>query len=133
VTDSPICRKRRNIGVVTLDGGVAMASTTATTARCIHCAQELPEAARYCVWCGEDVAAPVNRLAIVALVAGATWVFWVGSLVALVCGPIALRQARRRGQHGAGMAQAAIALGCVGAATFLFVALMLLSLAGSDY
>jgi hypothetical protein len=103
------------------------------TARCIHCAHELPTAAHYCVGCGAEVTAPVNRLAIVALVGGVVWALWIGSLIALVCGPIALRQTRRRGQRGVGMAQAAIALGCIGALTFLAVALMVLSLAGSDY
>ena len=60
-----------------------------------------------------------NGLAIASMVLGIGWVWWIGSILALVFGFVARKQIRERGQRGDGMAIAGIVLGCVGAATLL--------------
>ena len=57
-----------------------------------------------------------NTLAVAAMVLGVLWIWWVGSILALVFGYIALRQIRASNQSGRGMAIAGIVLGWVGAA-----------------
>lgn len=69
---------------------------------------------------GYPVAAKTNALAIVSLVTGILWVFWLGSIAALVCGVLALTQIKARGEAGRGLAIAGIVLGCVGMVTLLF-------------
>jgi hypothetical protein len=64
-------------------------------------------------------AAKTNVLAIVSLVAGILWVFWLGSIVAIICGVIALAQTRARRENGRGIAIAGIILGAVGIVTLL--------------
>ena len=57
-----------------------------------------------------------NGLAVAAMVLGILWIWWVGSILALVFGYIALRQIRASNQSGRGMAVAGIVLGWVGLA-----------------
>ena len=54
-----------------------------------------------------------NGMAIAALVLGLTWVLWVGSILAVVFGHVALRQiaASQGWQHGRGMALSGLILG----------------------
>jgi hypothetical protein len=59
-------------------------------------------------------APPTNGLAIAALVLGIVWVYWVGSILAVIFGHIALSQIRRTGQGGRGMAVAGLVLGYIG-------------------
>jgi fatty acid desaturase len=59
-------------------------------------------------------APPTNGLAIAALVLGILWLWWVGSILAVVFGHIALSQIRQRGQGGHGMAVAGLVLGYIG-------------------
>jgi Domain of unknown function (DUF4190) len=61
--------------------------------------------------------ARTNVLAIVSLVAGILWFFWLGSVVALVCGVLALGQIRTRGEAGRGIAIGGIVLACIGLVT----------------
>jgi hypothetical protein len=60
-----------------------------------------------------------NGLAIASMVLGIVWVWWIGSILALIFGFVARKQIRARGQKGDGMAIAGIVLGCVGAATLI--------------
>jgi hypothetical protein len=77
-------------------------------------------------------AQPTNGLAVAALVLGIVWAFWIGSVLAIVFGHVALGQIRQRNQSGKGMAVAGLVLGYVGAGTFaLFVVLPLLLGAGA--
>ncbi|MGB8198045.1 MAG: DUF4190 domain-containing protein [Acidimicrobiales bacterium] len=69
-----------------------------------------------------------NGLAIASMVLGIVWVWWIGSILALIFGFVARRQIRERGQRGDGMAIAGIVLGCVGAATLILV--IILAVAG---
>jgi hypothetical protein len=55
-----------------------------------------------------------NGLAVASMVLGIVWLYWLGSVLALVFGYIARRQIRERGDSGDGMAIAGIVLGWVG-------------------
>jgi hypothetical protein len=95
-------------------------------------------------WCGElealtaDITLPpdplvflrpsgrLNSLAIVSLVAGLLWVFWLGSLTAIVTGHMALyRIARSHGtESGRTAALVGLLFGYFGLAAFVFVVSM---------
>jgi hypothetical protein len=53
-------------------------------------------------------------MAIAAMVLGIVWIYWIGSILALVFCYVARRQIRERGESGGGMATAGIVLGWVG-------------------
>jgi hypothetical protein len=53
-------------------------------------------------------------MAVASLVLGILWIYWIGSVLALVFGYIAKQQIQQRGEAGAGMAVAGIVLGWVG-------------------
>ena len=55
-----------------------------------------------------------NPLALASLVLGIVWIYWLGSVLAIALGWIALRQIRNDRRAGAGLAIAGIVLGCVG-------------------
>ena len=65
----------------------------------------------------------VNGLAIASFVLGLLWFWWIGSILAVVFGHIALREIRRRGQRGHGIAIAGAVLGWIGVATLVIVAM----------
>jgi hypothetical protein len=69
------------------------------------------------------VAPPTNGLAIAALVLGILWVGWLGSVLAIIFGHVAVSQINGSGgsQGGKGMAIAGLVLGYVGIAVFLIV------------
>lgn len=64
-----------------------------------------------------------NGFAVASLVLGILWLFWVGSILALVFGYIAKSQVDGAGgaQGGRGLAIAGIVLGWVGVGTLLLV------------
>ncbi len=70
---------------------------------------------------------PTNGLAVASLVLGALWLWWVGSILALVLGYVAKRQIDQRGESGRGMALAGIILGWIGLA-FLVLAVIAISI-----
>ena len=59
-------------------------------------------------------ASKYNGMAIASMVLGIVWVYWIGSILALVFGYVAKKQIKQRGGQGSGMATAGIALGWVG-------------------
>lgn len=65
--------------------------------------------------------AKTNGLAVASLVLGITWLFWLGSLAAIILGAVALGQIKRAdgAESGRGMAIAGIILGSVGVVWFL--------------
>jgi uncharacterized membrane protein len=65
---------------------------------------------------------PRNGLAIASLVLGIVWLYWLGSILAVVFGHVALSQIKRSGgeQRGRGMAIAGLVLGYFGVAMLLF-------------
>ncbi len=60
---------------------------------------------------------PNNGMAIASMVLGIVWIYWIGSVLALVFGFIAKKQIRETGEGGSGMATAGIVLGAIGMVT----------------
>jgi hypothetical protein len=71
-------------------------------------------------------------MAIASMVLGILWLYWVGSILALIFGYIALSQIRQRNEGGRGMAIAGVVLGWIGAGT-LVLAIMLAVTAASSF
>jgi hypothetical protein len=63
--------------------------------------------------------AGTNGLAVAALVLGILWIYWIGSILAVIFGHIALRQIPARNQGGRGLAIAGVVLGWIGVGTLL--------------
>lgn len=59
---------------------------------------------------------PTNGMAIASLVLGILWIYWVGSILALIFGYQARKQIAQRGEEGSGLATAGIVLGWIGVA-----------------
>jgi hypothetical protein len=75
-----------------------------------------------------------NGMAIASLVLGVLWIYWIGSILALVFGYIAKNQIKQRGEQGKGMATAGIVLGWIGIAVLVLVIVLGVSGAfDSDY
>lgn len=55
-----------------------------------------------------------NALAVAAMIVGILWLYWIGSVLALVFGYVARAQIKRSGEAGNGMALAGIVLGWIG-------------------
>jgi Domain of unknown function (DUF4190)/Domain of unknown function (DUF1707) len=72
--------------------------------------------------------APTNGLAIASLVLGLFWIWWMGSVLAVVFGHMALKQIARSGQSGRALATAGLVLGYIGLATLVIA--ILVSLGG---
>ena len=62
-----------------------------------------------------------NGMAIASMVCGILWIYWIGSILALIFGYIARQQIRQRGEDGNGMAIAGIVLGWIGVATLVLM------------
>ncbi len=72
-----------------------------------------------------------NGMAIASMVLGILWLYWIGSILALIFGMIAKNQIERSGGYetGRGMAIAGIVLGWVGVG-FLLIFILFFGLAG---
>lgn len=66
----------------------------------------------------------VDGLAIASMVLGIVWVWWVGSILAVIFGHVALRRISREGKSGRGMAIAGLVLGYIGIATLTLIILV---------
>lgn len=79
--------------------------------------------------------AATNGLAIASLVLGILWLYWLGSLLAVVFGHIALGQIRRAGgrQSGRGLALVGAILGGVGLAVLAVGVAVLVAASGDSY
>jgi len=104
---------------------------------CPMCAESIKAAALVCKHCGYDyrtttttLTAPpkYNGLAVASLVLGILWIYWVGAILAVVFGHIALRQIRgsEGAQTGRGMAIAGLVLGYIGLVILLFVIVLVI-------
>lgn len=92
--------------------------------QCPRCAESIRAEAVVCRFCGFDYSrlnsAPTptrtNGFAIASLVLGILWLYWVGSILALIFGYVAKNQISQSGgtQSGGGMATAGIVLGWIG-------------------
>lgn len=65
-----------------------------------------------------------NGLAIASMVLGILWIYWIGSILALIFGYIARQQIKERNEDGNGMAIAGIVLGWIGIAVLVIVILL---------
>ena len=65
-----------------------------------------------------------NGLAIASLVLGIVWVYWIGSILAIIFGFVATSQIKQRNQAGKGMATAGLVLGFIGLGTLVLVILI---------
>lgn len=76
-----------------------------------------------------------NGLAIASLILGILWLYWVGSVLALIFGYVARSQIRERGEGGAGLATAGIVLGWIGIAVLvaIFAFFIIAGIAESSY
>jgi Domain of unknown function (DUF4190)/zinc-ribbon domain len=120
---------------------------------CGNCGTAVPDSAHFCGACGapmEQAAAPIgttppgvqyaaqpppayyappvaqarnNGLAIASMVLGIVWVYWIGSILAVIFGHVSLSQINKsRGtQQGRGMAIAGLVLGYVGLGVLVIV------------
>lgn len=75
-----------------------------------------------------------NGMAVASMVLGILWLYWIGSVLALIFGYIAKRQIDRSGsaQVGRGMAIAGIVLGWVGVAAFVALIVLGVALLGNE-
>lgn len=70
---------------------------------------------------GYPAARPTNGMAIASLVLGILWIYWIGSILALVFGYLARKQIAERGDGGGGLAKAGIILGWIGIGVLVLV------------
>lgn len=75
-----------------------------------------------------------NGMAIASMVLGIVWIYWIGSILAIVFGHVSLSQIKRNPyQTGRGMAIAGLVLGYIGLTTLtLFIVVIIAAAPSSD-
>jgi hypothetical protein len=68
---------------------------------------------------------PTNGMAVASMILGIVWAGWIGSILAVVFGHVALRQIGRTGQDGRGMAVAGLVLGYIGLGTLALIMVLI--------
>ena len=89
--------------------------------------------AQFCSSCGIDTFQPgtnngllttnigYNGFAIASMVLGIIWVYWIGSILAIIFGFVARKQIKTTRQRGQGMATAGVVLGIIWLAILVVV------------
>lgn len=105
------------------------------TKPCPACAEDVRDAALVCRFCGYDFrtrvigrsAPSTNGFAIASLVLGIVWLWFLGSVLAVIFGAIAIAQINRSqgAQTGKGMAVAGVVLGIIGVVLACVLALLI--------
>ncbi|NHZ70787.1 MAG: DUF4190 domain-containing protein [Proteobacteria bacterium] len=107
------------------------------------CAEDIKANALVCRFCGYDYrtkaiggaprAEKINGLAIASMVLGIVWIYWLGSILAVVFGHISLSQIKKSDgdQSGRGMAIAGLVLGYLGIASL--AALIAVLVVGANF
>jgi hypothetical protein len=67
-----------------------------------------------------------NGMDVASKVLGILWVYWIGSILAIIFGFIALSQIKERNQQGRGMAIAGLILGFIGVGTLVLILLVVI-------
>ena len=109
--------------------------------QCLQCSTVAETDKTFCPECGKSYFAPpstaavqptgANGFAIASMVLGIVWIYWIGSILAVVFGHISLGQINSPGntQTGRGMAIAGLVLGYIGVAFLcLFIVVGIASL-----
>ena len=100
------------------------------------------QSATFCTVCGTRTfqganalafSSKYNGMAIASMVLGIVWVYWIGSILALVFGYVARNQIKQRGGQGGGMAVAGIVLGWVGIGFLVIFLIAGMSMASNNY
>ena len=108
---------------------------------CPECSEQIQAQALVCPHCGYDyrlgtrtVVAKTNGMAIASMVLGIVWVYWIGSILAIIFGIIAKRQIDESNgaQTGRGMAIAGIVLGWIGVATLVGFLLLVVIVSSAE-
>lgn len=110
---------------------------------CPECSETIKEQAYVCHYCGYDYRAgglrgptSTNGMAVASMVLGILWIYWIGSVLALVFGYIGRKQIDASGgaQSGRGMAIAGIVLGWIGIGTIsIFIVIAILGAAAGSF
>lgn len=72
-----------------------------------------------------------NPFAIASLVMGIVWLWWIGSVLAIIFGFVAHSQIRQTNQGGRGLATAGLILGFIGVGIFV-IAVIAIALGGTS-
>lgn len=75
---------------------------------------------------------PTSGLAVASLVLGILWVFWLGSILAVIFGHKALSDIKRTGAEGKGLAVAGLVLGWIGVGSLVIWFLFMMAALGAS-